>query len=150
MNGLMQGNFLSAMQGMLEGVEQLADQWEESRTDWDKVKFLLKSETAVLLNTKVKAIFTDLYYGQTIPVSNQLMLHLDKTVEFVEFYSRIMNYSNYILFPLFIALLVAPYHKIMVDYYALFYIFPFCMFEKNPLLMNKIRRIRKSKKFYKG
>lgn len=62
MNGLFQSNLFTSMQGILEALEQLADQWEDSRGDWGKVKKLLGGEVSILLHTRMKGIFSDLYY----------------------------------------------------------------------------------------
>lgn len=149
LNGLMQNSFLNSLIAVVESLEKLAEQWQEARGDWDNIKELMKSEMMIFYHSRFREVHVDLYYAQTIPVSNQLVLDLDKTVEFAEFYGGIMNYSYLALFLFFTVFLSVQFSRTMIQYYGLFYIFPLDILLSEHLIMVRLKKITKSKSFYK-
>jgi len=137
------------MKGMMTVFEQMIDDWKMQRDNFERVVKMFTQQNFVTFLSSFNFIMTNTYYWGTVPLTNILMGELQIIASFVQIYSRLLfvGISISFIFALYYTIKVTK--KIMMNYYAMFYIMPYSLLEKNLVFRHKLRKVAPSSKFYK-
>lgn len=129
--------------------EQMIDDWKMQRDNFERVVKMFTQQNFVTFLSSFNFIMTNTYYWGTVPLTNILMGELQIIASFVQIYSRLLfvGISISFIFALYYTIKVTK--KIMMNYYAMFYIMPYSLLEKNLVFRHKLRKVAASSKFYK-
>lgn len=129
--------------------EQMIDDWKMQRDNFERVVKMFTQQNFVTFLSSFNFIMTNTYYWGTVPLTNILMGELQIIASFVQIYSRLLfvGISISFIFALYYTIKVTK--KIMMNYYAMFYIMPYSLLEKNLVFRHKLRKVAPSSKFYK-
>ena len=77
------------------------------------------------------------------------MLELAVNLTFIDLYSDILIAVLVVIFLAMAVFLILPMQRAMTNYYAVFYIVPFELLEKNLMVRHLLKKIPGCDKFYK-
>lgn len=147
-NGLFNSNMYSSLKGIIESFKNVIFNWESARISVSKMKELMYMPEIIHFLHFFSNIMSYQYYAFTVGASNTIMLELSKNLEFVNIYSSIFEYTFLLIYLLAALLLIRPIQRIMENYYNIFYVIPFELFEMNIAIRQKIKKIPYVSKFF--
>lgn len=134
---------------MMTILDDIFQSWKASRNSWTDIRELLASPSMYTVLSQQGLLTDSIYYAIVAPLTNTIMYELQQNLDFVEFYSPLMQLLNLALFLGLSFFTICPFNRALAYFYAIFYIIPFGLLGKNLVFRHKMRRMRPGVKFYK-